>query len=173
MKKALFMSMVCILALVVTGCTVSKSVVVSDADRVTAGQIEKMVAERLFKVDFTRAYPMSAPSFPLNYPYYISVIGDRVESFLPYFGRAYTAVYGGGEGLRFEAPISDYTETLKKNGRREIDFTAVTDEDRYEFSLTIFPLGECDLSISAFRKQSISFSGQIDLDPEFKAVKVE
>jgi hypothetical protein len=143
-----------------------------EVDPVVVAQVEDMLARRLYKVDFTRAYPMSAPSFYLNYPYYISVIGDRVESFLPYFGRAYNIPYGGGEGLRFAAPISDYTETLKRNGRREIHFTATTDEDSYRFSLAVFPGGQSDLSVSASRRQSISFSGQVDLDPEFEAVRV-
>ncbi len=155
------------------GCSASRSVVMSDADRVTASQVDEMLTGRLYKVDFSRAYPMSAPSFPLNAPYFISVIDDRVESFLPYFGRAYSVAYGGGEGLRFAAPITDYTDVVKRNGRREIKFTATTDEDRYDFTLTVFPTGESDLSVTAFRKQSISFTGQVDLDPEFEAVRTE
>ncbi len=155
-----------------TGCSVSRTAVVSDADRATASQVDEMLTSRLYKVDFTRAFPMSAPSFSLNYPYFISVINGRVESFLPYFGRAYTAVYGGGEGLRFAAPITNYTDVVKRNGRREIEFTATTDEDRYDFSLTVFPLGESDLTVTAFRKQSISFTGRVDLEPEFEAVRV-
>ncbi len=150
----------------------SKSAVMSEADSATAGHIDKMLTARLYKVDFQRAYPMLAPSFPLDYPYYISVIGDRVESFLPYMGRAYSTPYGGGEGLRFAAPVSNYRESFKKNGKREIEFTAITGEDKYEFSLTVFPLGQCDLSITPLRKQSISFSGRVDLDPEFEAVRM-
>ncbi len=173
MKNFLSIVFVCTLALSVAGCTASRSVAMSDADLVTAGQVKKMLSERLFKVDFDRAYPMTAPSFSLTYPYYISVIGDRVESFLPYFGRAYTAPYGGGEGLRFEGTVSEYSETVKKNGRREIDFRATTREDTYNFSLTVFPLGECNLVITPSQKQSISFSGRIDLDPDFEAVRVE
>ncbi len=163
--------MACTLALS-AGCSASRSVVMSEADQASAAQVDRMLTGRLYKVDFTRAYPMSAPSFALNYPYFISVIDDRVESFLPYFGRAYSVAYGGGEGLRFAAPITDYTDVVKRNGRREIRFTATTDEDRYEFSISIFPTGGCDLRIGATRKQSISFTGRMDLDPEFKVVRV-
>ncbi len=135
--------MVWTLALASAGCSASKPAVMSEADLVTAGQVTKMLAARLYKVDFDRIYPMSAPSSYLNYPYFISVIGDRVESMLPYFGRAYSVPFDGGEGLRFAAPISDYNETAKKNGRREITFSAQTDEDHYDFRLTIYPLGQC------------------------------
>lgn len=144
----------------------------SDADLATAAQIDTMLAGRLYKIDFDRALPMAGPSLTLSYPYFISVIGDRVESFLPYFGRAWSIPYGGGEGLRFRAPISNYRETVKKNGRREIDFTATTDEDRYDFTLTVYPLGQSDLVVTAGRKQSISFSGEVDLTPEFESVRI-
>lgn len=165
--------MVCALALAAAGCSASRSAIRSEADMVTAGQVESMLAQRLYKIDFDRAYPVSAPPFHLNYPYYVSVIGDRVESFLPYFGRAYTAPYGGGEGLRFAAPITEYTENVKKNGSREISFEARTEEDSYRFILTVFPLGQCDMSVTPGQRQSISFSGRIDLEPDFEAVRVD
>ncbi len=173
MKLFLSIAMVCTLALSAAGCSASKSAAMSEADIVTAGQIDEMLAKHLYKVDFSRAYPASAPSFALTSPYFISVIGDRVESFLPYYGRSYSAVYGGGEGLRFEAPVSKYAETVKRNGAREITFTARSEEDNYDFILTVFPMGRCDLTISPKRKQVISFTGNIDLDPEFEAVRVE
>lgn len=172
MKKTLLILMAWTLALT-AGCSAQRPVVMSDADRAVATQVDDMLARRMYKVDFTRAYPMSAPSFTLNYPYFISVIDNRVESFLPYFGRAYTATYGGGEGLRFAAPITDYTDEMKRNGSRQIEFTATTDEDRYKFTLTIFPRGDADLLVSAGRKQSISFAGRVDMEPEFEAVRVD
>ena len=173
MKKITLIAVAWTLALAAAGCSAQRPAVMSEADAVTAGQIDGMLAERLYNIDFDRAYPMSAPSFHLSYPYYISVIGDRVESFLPYFGRAYTVPYGGGEGLRFAAPISEYAEKVTRKGAREITFKARTDEDLYDFILTVYPLGECNLSITPGQKQQISFSGQIDLEPAFEAVRVE
>lgn len=163
------------LVMATAGCSASRSATMSAADEITAGQVTRMLDERLYKVNFTRAYPTSAPSFTLNYFYYISVIGDRVESFLPYFGQAYSPVYGssGEEGLRFEAPISEYAERVKKGGKREITFKARTTQETYNFTLTVFPLGESNLTVMPSRKQSISFSGEMDLEPEFEAVRVE
>jgi hypothetical protein len=96
MKNILFTIMAGTLALAVAGCSPAKSALMSEADAVTNRQIDKMLSERLYKVDFDRASPVAAPPFFLTYPYYISVIDDRVESFLPYFGRAYNVPYGGG-----------------------------------------------------------------------------
>lgn len=166
MKKLLILA----LATIAVGCGATRKVV-SEADAAAAHHIDQMLAQRLYKVDFTRAYPASAPSFALNWPYFISVIEGRVESFLPYFGRAYSLPYGGGEGLRFDAPITSYAERMGRRGQREITFTARTGEDSYEFLLTVWPLGESTLSVMPRNRQSISFGGQIDPEPKFEAVR--
>lgn len=132
-----------------------------------------MLDKRLYKVDFTRAFPMSGPSFPLTYSYFISVIDDRVESFLPYFGRAYSLPMDGGEGLRFVTPITGYTDTPGRNGKRIISFTARTQEDSYDFRLEVFPTGASHLTVNSGRKQSISFSGDIDLEPDFDVIRID
>lgn len=144
----------------------------SETEATTIKQVERMLAAKLYKIDIDRATPMAAPSMSLPYPYHVSIIGDRVESFLPYFGRAYTLPYGGGEGLRFAAPISDYRETEGRRGRHDIRFRAVTAEDTYDFFLRIFPTGESSLSISPGQKQSISFSGRVDMTPEFETTLI-
>ncbi len=154
------------------GCSATKPAASSEAQAAQQQHVDNMLQNRLYKVDFTRAYPMSGPAFALTYPYYMSVIGDRVESFLPYFGRAWSIPYGGGEGLRFNAPITGYTVKEGKKGRTEISFNARTDEDSYLFSLEVYPGGSSYLTVSPLQKQTISFDGKIDLDPEFELKKV-
>jgi hypothetical protein len=173
MKKFAFIALLGAVALSAVGCSATRATQLTEADTIKAQQVAGMLDEHLYKVDFYRAHPMSAPSFPLSSPYFVSVIKDRVESFMPYFGRAYNVPYGGGEGLRFAAPISDYAEKVTKRGVREITFRARTQEDVYDFRLSVGPLGDCNLSITPGQKQSISFSGRIDLNPEFEVVRVE
>ncbi len=135
--------------------------------------IATMLQNRLYKVDFTRAYPVSGRAFTLNYPYFVSIIGDRVESFLPYFGRAYLLPVGGGEGLRFTAPTRNYEMTIDKRGRYQISFDARTSEDDYTFELEVDRMGRSSLTVYAQKKQAISFGGEVDPDPEFEAVRLE
>lgn len=156
-----------------TGCSSARtSSVPTGAEIARQEFIAQMLEERMYKVDFTMAYPRAGRSLPLNYPYFVSVIGNRVESFLPYFGRVYTVPYGGGEGLHFEAPITDYTVDHGRKGQWQIRFDAETAEDSYTFDLEVYPSGESYLSINSIRKQGMSFSGEIDLDPEFEAILV-
>ena len=181
MKKLLLMAagvtvgvaLIVTMAVSMFACSATRSAVVTEADAVKSAQVAEMLQNRLYKVNFDRAFPMSAPSFALNYPYYISVIEDRVESFLPYFGRAYNIPYGGGQGLRFAGSIVDYKVETGRKGQYEISFGAKTAEDDYTFNLEVFPTGEAYLTVTSVQRQAISFSGEIDLDPEFKVVKVE
>lgn len=142
-------------------------------DEVTSALVSEMLDKRLYKVDFNRVYPMSAPSFMLDNVYYVSVIGDRVESYLPYFGRAYGVSYGGDAGLNFESQMINYTEKEGRKGRRIIEFGAQTPDDNFTYTLTIYPTGEVQLNVLALRRQGITFSGMIDLDPDFEILRME
>jgi hypothetical protein len=158
--------------MVLTSCGTASKTVRSEVDKATAEVVTAMLQKEVYKMDFDRGYSSSGPSFPLNHPYYVSVIKGRVESFLPYIGRAYNVPYGGGEGLNFTAPISDYKMTQDRKARWIVTFDARTSEDRYRFRVEIYPAGEAYLSVQATQKQSISFSGHIDLDPEFELMRV-
>jgi len=178
MRKLLSIAAAGALALAATlgaGCsttrTAEKSPARTEADAARAALVTRMLDERLYTIDVSRAMPMGAPSFPLNHPYYISVVDGHVESMLPYMGRAWSLPYGGGEGLRFRAPVFGYSDRVGKRERREITFTARTDEDTYYFSLTVFPDGGCELSIRPSNRQSISFTGEVDPSPDFEAVR--
>lgn len=153
-------------------CSATSKVAKTNEDSANAELVTIMLEKRMFKMDFSRAYPTAGPSFSLTYPYFVSVIRDRVESFLPYFGRAYSIPYGGGEGLRFEAPITNYRMTDGKKGKRIVTFDARTTEDNYQFRIEIYPTGETYLTVNASQKQSMSFSGTIDFDVEFEAVRI-
>ena len=80
---------------------------------------------------------------------------------LPFFGRAYSIPYGGGDGLMFEAKLKDYTCRDGKRGRKEIGFTADTDEDHFEFRLTVFPDGSSSVSVVSTNRQQISYGGTL------------
>lgn len=172
MKKLIFLIALVGSAAMIS-CGTTSSAAKSEVDRIAAEQVSVMLGEKVYKMDFNRAYPTSAPPFSLNYPYFVSVIRDRVESFLPYFGRAYSIPYGGGEGLHFDAPISNYKVVTGKKDKKIVTFDARTAEDNYQFRIEIYPTGETNLSVGASQRQSMSFSGHIDLDAEFELMRIE
>lgn len=70
--------------------------------------VKKLIASENYKIDVRTAMPMRGRSIPLTSPYSLEIRNDSVISYLPYFGRAYSIPYGGGDGLDFKAPLKEY-----------------------------------------------------------------
>ena len=87
---------------------------------------------------------------------------DSVESYLPYFGRAYRASYGGGSGIKFETVLTDYK--VEKNSKKLnfiISFSAKTKDDNFQCSLSISYSGSATLSVNSNNRAFISYYGDI------------
>ena len=63
-----------------------------------ANEVKELIDSKRFTIDVNRAIPMGGRSLNLTSPYSLEMRGDSVISYLPYFGRAYSAPYGGGDG---------------------------------------------------------------------------
>ncbi|EJX07287.1 hypothetical protein, secreted [gut metagenome] len=126
--------------------------------------VEQSIRSGHYKIDVQTALPMSGPSIPLNARFSLEIRNDSVCSDLPYFGRAYSIPYGGGDGLQFSAPMQNYTMKIDKKGTADIRFTVRNTEDQYEFSAKIYSNGSTSIQVNMQRRQSINFHGQLDTD---------
>lgn len=75
--------------------------------------------------------------------------------------QAYQIPYGGGEGLRFKAPVENYSSKLKKD-RYRITFEATTSEDNFRFSVDLYDDGSANIHVTMRNRQPIHYSGQLD-----------
>lgn len=117
-----------------------------------------------YKIDVQTALPKSGPSVPLSARFSLEIRNDSVLSDLPYFGRAYSIPYGGGDGLQFSAPVQGYTVEIDKKGTADIRFMVRNSEDQYEFSTKIYSNGSTSIQVNMQRRQSINFHGQLNTD---------
>lgn len=127
--------------------------------------VEQQIADRHFKIDVSMAYPMSGNSIPLTSPYSLELRQDSADVFLPYFGRAYSVPYGGGNGLHFRSPVTGLNMEKKKKGY-EISFTSKTEEDTYDFFIDITDEGAVSISVTMRNRQSIRYSGEVSCKKE-------
>lgn len=127
-------------------------------------QIKEAIESGAYVIDVSRALPMSGRAVNLTSSYSLEVRNDSVYSHLPYFGQAYTAPYGGGEGMIFKEPLTDYKLTFDKKGTASVVFKTRNSEDTYEFRLQIFSNGSTTINVTSINKQGISYQG--DLDPK-------
>lgn len=125
--------------------------------------VRELVLAEKYKIDVDRAIPARGRSVSLTSPYSIEIRNDSVISHLPYYGRAYSIPYGGGEGLNFKAPISDYKIEWDKKGTAKVRFIARSTEDRFSFNIDIFSNGSSSIFVNMQNRQSISFQGDLDI----------
>lgn len=160
-KKTIFIGAL-LLMIVSVGCA-------SLPERSAKKEIEKkMVRENIEKQEYTldiiNVQPLSGRNIHISQEYYLRIKSDSVYSYLPYFGRAYSVPYGGGEGLVFNAEMKNYHVDFNKKGETKITFHAATSEGTYRFQIEIFTNGNCGIFVQPNNKQGINYTGQMSLN---------
>ena len=144
-----------------------------DSDTSSVEQsVAEAISDTVYVVYVDRAYPMGHGSLFLTDRYSLSVDKETAVSRLPYFGRAYSIPYGGGDGLNFEESLSDYSMTKGKKERNEIKFSVRTSEDTFDFNITVYPEGEAYVSIISNNRQPISYTGELIVPDDGKEKKL-
>lgn len=129
--------------------------------------VSEEVRQRIENSDFTfkavYAYPTGFKSIYLS-PYYdVRVSPDTVQTYLPYYGRAYTAPMDPREGgIKFTSTDFDYRIDAKKRGNRQVTIRTKDTGREIVLHFDIWENGQARLSITDANRQSISFSGSIE-----------
>lgn len=122
--------------------------------------IRELVDSQKIEIKVNTAYPMTGPSINLTSEYSVVVRNDSVYSYMPYYGVAYNIPYGGGSGLIFSAPITDYQVKYKKNGTANVTFKVHSPDDNLTYFLSIYTSGSVHIYVTPTNRQAISFRGE-------------
>ena len=111
----------------------------------------------------SRALPQRGGSIDLTTnPNFLKFHQDRIESYMPFFGRAYRADYGGDVGIKFEGKPKQFKMVTRKGGKGfEINATVPGSQDNYQLNLFVSPEGSATLTITSNDRSSISYYGEI------------
>jgi hypothetical protein len=125
-------------------------------------QTEAMVNAREFVFTCNTAFPQGERSINLtSSTNYVKFHPDRIESELPFYGRAYSgAGYGGDTGMKFDGKPEEYSVTKTKKEYR-IEAIVKGENDTYRILLTVGFEGSASLSVISDNRSSISYSGEI------------
>jgi hypothetical protein len=98
----------------------------------------------------------------LSSEYDLTVSKDTVRSYLPYFGRAYSApIDGRGGGIDFTSINFEYNQKERKKGGWDITIRPKDITDPRELLLTVFDNGSASLRVLSNNREPISFNGYI------------
>jgi hypothetical protein len=123
---------------------------------------DSIIHSQHFTFVATMALPTSGESRYLNGDYTLNITKDSIQSFLPFYGRAYTAPFDPNDnGIKFISKDFDYKLTVSEKGNYEISIRPRGVRNGYQLYLSISKNGYSSLRVSSNNRESISFYGRI------------
>ncbi|MFD1162162.1 MULTISPECIES: DUF4251 domain-containing protein [Hwangdonia] len=94
---------------------------------------------------------------------FLTISGDSITSYLPYYGERHTNVgYGGSDGaIQLKGIVENYTVTQGKQHDYTISFDAKSKSERFNISITLYPSLKSYVKLIGASRSSISYSGQV------------
>jgi len=124
--------------------------------------IQQLMSDKTWRFDAERMLPATGQSKTLITDYGMDLLSDKIECYLPFYGRAYKAEYGSNKSpLDFNSKIDSYNIQEWKKGGWIVNFNVKNNSDFMQFTLTIASTGSATLSINSTDRQHISFQGEI------------
>jgi hypothetical protein len=122
---------------------------------------KQLITSKNFVFRAQSALSQTGKDWPLTPQYDLTISGDSVIAWLPYFGRVYSAPYGETDGgIKFSSASSAFSLTEKK-GKFEVAIKPKDLRESLQLYLSIFDNGRASLLITSSNRQSISFDGYI------------
>ncbi|HEX9508930.1 MAG TPA: DUF4251 domain-containing protein [Puia sp.] len=141
----------------------------ADKQAEKAAGIKNLVDSQNFVFKAQSAMPMSGRTRQLTSDYDLKVTKDQIVSYLPYFGRAYTAPIDPSQGgIQFTSKDFDYTVEARKKGGWDVQIKPKDYRDVQQMSLSISENGYATLQVTSTNRQAISFYGYITAIPTRK-----
>ncbi|WP_028786916.1 DUF4251 domain-containing protein [Terrimonas ferruginea] len=134
------------------------------AQNMDAATVKRIVEGKNYVVQaqmVTSRYGPPTPGRSLTSDYDFTVTPDSIISYLPYFGRAYTAPTNpANSGIMFTSTQYDYTAKKSKKGW-EITIRPKDNRDIQAVFLDISDSGNSQIRVNSYNRESISFSGTL------------
>lgn len=124
--------------------------------------LQKMITSKRFTFKAQSVLPLRGSTRNLTSDYGLRVSGDSLISYLPYFGRAYSAPLDPTEnGLQFTSTDFTYNIQKKKKGW-DITILPKDTRDVRQMFLSVSNSGYARLQVTSNSRDGIAFNGYID-----------
>lgn len=130
----------------------------------TGEATQTLLAGKSYVFKAQTALPMTGGSRQLTSNYYeLKITKDSIRSFLPFFGRAYTAPMNAEDaGIQFTSTAFVYSEKEKKKGGWDVQIKPKDTKDVRQMVLNISSSGFATLQVISNTRETISFTGRIE-----------
>ncbi|HEV7331431.1 MAG TPA: DUF4251 domain-containing protein [Flavisolibacter sp.] len=133
-----------------------------DAQETDAATLKSLLQNKNFTFRAQSAWPLQGTVVQLTAGYDVKVLQDSLNTFLPYFGRAYTGGYTTENGIKFISKKFDYKLKEKQKGGWELSIRPTDTRDVTELTYSISTNGYATLQVISNNRQAISFYGVVE-----------
>lgn len=126
-------------------------------------EITNKIDNKDFTIRFNYANPIQMQQIALTSEYTLTIKGDSVIAFLPYYGVAYVAPFNSSEGgIKFASNMLNYSKSLNKKGDGwDIRFKINSSAYHYNLFLSVYQNGNSTLQVNSYERDPISFYGEM------------
>ncbi len=124
--------------------------------------LKTILATKTFVFKAQSAWPLQGNTIQLTPGFDMKVFDDSINTYLPYYGRAYQAGYTNNGGISFTSTKFEYR--LKDNGKKGWELI-IKPADVKEINQLIYSVatsGYATLQVTSNNRQAISFYGIIE-----------
>ena len=163
MKHAKYLTILLVTCLaVVTFIPYSAAQKNTDKDDAKRAAFKNMVDSQQFVFVAQSVNPLRGRFRNLTSEYDVRVSQDTMVSYLPYFGRAYSApIDPSKSGLEFKSTDFSYSVTPRKKNGWDVLIKPKDYRDVQQFRFTINENGSANLDVTSISRDPISFNGYI------------
>ena len=139
----------------------------ADAQDKDAAATQKIVESRNFVFRAQTASSQRGRVQQLTSEYDLSIKRDSIVSWLPFFGRAYTAPINNTEGgIKFTSTDFSYSPRKGKKESWEINIKPNDVQEVQSLYLRVYANGTASLQVTSTNRDMMSFNGYIKESPE-------
>lgn len=125
-------------------------------------EVTDALNSKAFTMDVRTVNPMQGSTINVTSEYEVRIKNDSLFSYLPYFGRAYTASLPPESPMIFDSPIEEYSIEKKGKGMYQVSAKVKNKMDNLIYFFIISETGSATLSVTSNNRQSISYYGTIE-----------
>lgn len=123
--------------------------------------IKDLVAAQNYVFKAQSAQPLGGGNRQLTTDYDLRITKEKITSYLPFFGRAFSAPLPSQGGINFTSTSFDYTLTDRRKGGWSVLIKPKDAPEVQQLSLTISEDGYASLQVISTNRSAISYSGYI------------
>lgn len=132
------------------------------AQETNEATLKNLLGAKTFVFKAQTAWPLQGTVIQLTPGFDMKVFADSINTYLPYFGRAYQAAYNSGGGISFTSTKFEYH--LKDKGKKgwELVIKPSDVKDINQLIYSISTNGYATLQVTSNNRQAISFYGVVE-----------